>query len=175
MSIIKIVETERLLVRPWSYDDFEDFFKIMADPLTHKYIGSKPWDDIEFKSFIKWCESSEMGINCGFGRGYFNCPLVLKSENKVIGRVGLNPFYKEECIPEIEWTIGPDYWQKGYGTEIGKEILRYGTEELGFKKIVGFTSPTNIGSNKVMENIGMKFEGKKIINESIPNFYSFEL
>jgi len=175
MSTINILETKRLLVRPWSYDDFEDFFKVMADPLTHKYIGSKPWDKTGFESFVKWCESSEMGTNCGFGKGYFNCPLVLKSENKVIGRVGLNPYNVEEDIPEIEWTIGHKYWQKGYGTEIGKEILRYGTEEIEFKKIVGFTSPVNIGSNKVMRNIGMRFEGQKTIKESECNFYSFQL
>lgn len=112
--------------------------------------------------------------NTDISSGYFNLPLILLDVNKVIGRVGLNPYLEDERIPEIEWTIDTDYWNKGYATEIGREILKYGIEKGNFNRIVGFTHPQNIGSIRVMQKIGMKCLEKKVYRNQEFLFYCFD-
>ena len=47
----------------------------------------------------------------------------------------------------------------GYATEAAQEMLKYGFEKFGFNKIQGVCMSCNPASRRVMEKIGMKFEG----------------
>lgn len=164
-----IIKTDRLGVRLWRENDFDGFYKIMSSKLTHTYTGENAWSAEETKEMISWNIN-----NTDLSSGYFNLPLILLDVNKVIGRVGLNPYLEEERIPEIEWTIGSDYWNKGYATEIGREILKYGIIKGNFNKIVGFTHPQNLGSIRVMQKIGMKYLEKKTFRDQEFLFYCFD-
>jgi RimJ/RimL family protein N-acetyltransferase len=60
------------------------------------------------------------------------------------------------CV-EIGWRFKKDSWGKGFATEAAKACLQYGFETLDFEKIVSFTSPLNVSSEKVMKKIGMVY------------------
>ena len=51
----------------------------------------------------------------------------------------------------------PQYWGQGIATEASIPILKYGFEKLGLKRIIGIAMPDNIGSNRVLEKIGLSF------------------
>ena len=63
---------------------------------------------------------------------------------------------------DIGYFLLPEYWHKGYGTEICKELIRICFEDLHFHKAIALCHENNIGSWKVMEKSGMRREGKFI-------------
>ncbi len=62
-------------------------------------------------------------------------------------------------IAEIGYLLLPDYWGKGYGTLIAKELINICFNELKLHKITASCNIENIGSWKIMEKVGMKREG----------------
>jgi [ribosomal protein S5]-alanine N-acetyltransferase len=159
--------SNRLYVRCWKEEDWIEFYKIMSEPKVHQFTGEVPWSKEQTKNVIKWCIDHRLG----FEPGHFNCPVFLRDSSRMIGRVGLNSFEEEEGVPEIEWTLGAKYWNQGYGTEIGKEVLRYGFEKAGFQKIIGFAEPEHHHSRRLMERIGMTYIGEKKCRNKTYSFY----
>ena len=170
MSIQPFITTDRLYVRVWCEEDAEDFFRVMSQPAVHTYTQEAPWDLEKAQGTIRYCIRHRLGVE----PGYFNNPLFLKETNEFLGRVGLNPFDSEKRIPEIEWTLAPAFWGKGYATEIGRAILRYAFEEAGFEGITGFAMPENKASCRVMEKIGMQGPQEKLFRGAMWSSYDIK-
>lgn len=60
--------------------------------------------------------------------------------------------------PEVGWEVHRDYWRQGYGTEMGKTMLRLGFDILGLRRITTCCNARNRGSFRIMEKIGMRRE-----------------
>ena len=164
-----LLKTDRLGVRQWQESDFNDFHEVMSNELTHIHTGEDAWSEEQTKGMIRWnIENTDMDS------GYFNLPLVLLGADRVIGRVGLNPYLEEERIPEIEWTINPQYWNNGYASEIAKEMLRFAFGKGGFEEVIGIVKQSNVGSVRVLEKIGARFESKKVFRGEEWDFYSMK-
>ncbi len=94
----------------------------------------------------------------GFGYWIFE-----DEANHFMGRGGLlNTHIDGKDEVELGYAFLPEYWGKGIATEIGKEIVRIGFQELGFNEIVCFSLPENKASIRVMEKVGFVFEKKCI-------------
>src|ERR1700730_1445370 len=89
----------------------------MSQPRTHLYTQEEPWSREYTQSWLEW----HLDHRIGWEVGTFNCPLILRATDQLIGDVGLNPFLKDERIPEIEWQISPEHWGKGYATPAAKD------------------------------------------------------
>jgi ribosomal-protein-alanine N-acetyltransferase len=163
-----VLESERLYVRTWCEADWQPLYRAMSDPEVHIYTAEDPWTEAQTQEMIAWC----MDHRLGWEPGYFNCPLIRRADDRLLGRVGLNPFYEERRVPEIEWTLSRAYWGQGYATEIGRAILRYGFEQAGFHEIVGFCRPEHAASRRVMVKIGMSYTGNQEHGGHRLSFYS---
>ena len=82
----------------------------------------------------------------------------LKETGELIGCVGLHPNVTHRRA-EIGYWVGVSYWGKGYCTEAGQEILRFGFEDLGLNAITCGHFVGNTASQRVMEKLGIKHEG----------------
>ncbi len=60
---------------------------------------------------------------------------------------------------EIGYRLPQSAWGKGYATEGAAALLRYGFETVGLDRIIGLTYPANKPSQRVLEKIGMKYQG----------------
>jgi len=146
-----IIETERLILREFTKDDYEAVYEFNSNVEMHKYTG----DEIvaskqRAKEIIEdiWLKDYE---SYGYGRW----AVVYKPDNKIIGFAGL------KYLPEIQETdIGyrflPKYWGKGIASEASEKILDFAFEKLKLGKVIGIAMPENIGSWKVLEKIGLK-------------------
>jgi [ribosomal protein S5]-alanine N-acetyltransferase len=149
-----IIQSQRLYVRTWKRSDLDPLYQVMSHPqVPVNRIRKEPWSRKDTQSWLEW----HIDYRIGWERGTFNCPLILRVSDQLIGSVGLNPFLQDERIPEIEWTVSPVHWGKGYATEIGRAMLAYGFEEARFPAIMGFALPHNTASRRVMEKIGMTY------------------
>lgn len=145
-----IIETERLILREFTINDVEAVYEFNSNIELHKYTGDEIIESRErAKEIIKdiWFKDYE---KYGYGRW----AVIFKPENKIIGFAGLKylPKIKET---DIGYRFLPKYWGKGIATEVSKEIIKYGFNELKLEKIIGIAMPENIGSWKVLEKIGL--------------------
>lgn len=60
---------------------------------------------------------------------------------------------------ELGYWLGKSYRNKGYCTEAGEEIIKFGFEDLGLNRIFADAFTKNTASSKVMEKLGLKYEG----------------
>lgn len=61
---------------------------------------------------------------------------------------------------EIAYGLHPDLWGRGFGTAMGRELLRIGFAELGLHRICATCDPRNLGSAGVLRRLGMTYEGR---------------
>ncbi len=65
--------------------------------------------------------------------------------------------YHDGLHYELSYELLPQFWGKGFGSEVAMEVLRYGFEELGLEKIYAETQTKNAASVKLLRKIGMEF------------------
>lgn len=153
-----VIDTERLLIRPFCDDDSEALYNILKEPEMFKYTPDEPWKSIEesreFIKFAKWLYESE---HPEF-RYFFAA--VEKEMGKLIGYCGIGGISYSHSENEVFYGIAKEYWGNGYASECGKAMLEYGFIRLGLSKIIGAVHPENTASIRVMEKIGLRRIGQ---------------
>ena len=145
-----ILKTKRLIIRKYTYQDFEDLKMIITDPDTMKYYN-KPYDDEGVMRWLNWCISSYEKE----GFGLF--ALELKDTNTFIGDCGLSmQNIDSEILPEIGYHINKRYWQQGYAKEAANAIKTWAFENTNFTKLYSYMNKDNIPSYKTALSVGMK-------------------
>jgi RimJ/RimL family protein N-acetyltransferase len=147
------LETERLILRMWREDDFEQYARICADPEVMRYLGGQPYSRLE-----AW---RHMAFLIGHWqlRGYGHWAVEEKASGRLMGRMGfLNP----EGWPgfEVGWTLGREHWGRGYASEGARRMLEYAFGEMGRDHVISLIHPENRASIKVAEKMGEKVEGQ---------------
>lgn len=147
----EIIQSERLILRPWKHTDLEAFAQLNADPRVMEYFPSmlsqNESDDLAQRISAKLEEQ-------GWGLWAVSIPNIAD----FIGFIGLaRPTFEAHFTPAIEvgWRLAFDHWGKGYATEGAKAALKYGFETLKLEEIVSFTAVQNMRSRRIMEKIGM--------------------
>jgi RimJ/RimL family protein N-acetyltransferase len=146
------LETERLILRMFREDDFESYAKFCADPEVMRYIGGQPYTRLE-----AWRHMAYL-VGHWHLRGYGHWAVEEKASGDFIGRIGfLNP----QGWPgfEIGWTLGRQYWGKGYAIEGARRALSYAFTELDREHVISLIHPENRASIRVAERLGEKPEG----------------
>lgn len=144
-----IIETEQLILREMTMDDFDALHAIFSDP-QHMRHYPEPFSREKTASWIE--RNQERYKNHGYGLW----AVVLKAENRVIGDCGITlQNIAGEQLPEIGYHIDKAYTRKGYATQVARACKEYAFETLGFEKIYSYMNKSNIPSQKVAENNGM--------------------
>ena len=152
MNIVTL-ETDRLLLREWRLTDFDVYEKMCADPEVMRYLGGKTFNQLE-----AW---RHMAFLIGHWDllGYGHWAVEEKSSGRFAGRIGfLNPAGWPAF--EIGWTLGREFWGKGYATEGARGALQYAFNELDKAHVISLIHPENKASIRVAERLGEALEGK---------------
>lgn len=150
--MMRQLETQRLLLRPFTWDDFENLYQINSNPEIMRYIRSPETREQTQESLKKIIDDYEKFPALG------RLAIIEKSTNTFIGLCLLRHY---EIDGEIEagYVLTKQYWGKGYATEAMQELLRYGFDDMKFDCIVAVCMPTNEASWRVMEKVGMRRVG----------------
>lgn len=147
------IETERLFLFHPVKEDLEDLCLLQADEQVMRYIGRG----------VRSRQEVETGLEKAilhFQKFSFSLGSVFeKSTQKFIGRAGLIHLAMDENSPEIEvgYALMPEFWGKGYATELAAALVRWGFKNLAVPEIVAVTREENLGSQRVLKKIGMSF------------------
>jgi [ribosomal protein S5]-alanine N-acetyltransferase len=152
---MKVLETERLLLRHLTLDDLDSLAPLYADPEIRKYFPDGTQTYQQTKEEIEWI------IDVYYAKyGYGLWATILKETGQFIGRCGLIPWKEpgsEATEPEVAYLIAKEHWGKGLGTEVAKAIIKYGFEELHLPRIVCFMYPGNVASTRTALSAGLTF------------------
>ncbi len=150
------VNTERLILRPYAKTDLKDVFEYASDPDVTKYLTWEPHKTIQdSQDFLSWIKSSTCGER---GKLFFVYAIQLKEKNKVIGSIDFKNTNK--FGGQMDYVIGQSYWGNGYMSEAANALKIWAFDT--FPEIVrlqGYCQPENVGSKRVMEKMGMEYEG----------------
>ena len=153
-NIMMVLETERLILRRFTSDDWRDLHEYLSQETVVKYEPYNVYTEEE---------SKEEAVNRSTDEAFW--AVCLKENNKLIGNIY---FQQQEPKVFMTWEIGyvfnPEYYGNGYATEGCKEILRYAFEELKARRIVAMCNPKNTASWGLLERLKMRREGHLIKN-----------
>jgi len=91
------------------------------------------------------------------GDGY-SFAITLSESEAFLGIVGLH-VVKAHNMAELGYWVGKPYWRNGYCTEAAARMVQFAFEDLKLNRVYAAAMTRNPASYKVMEKIGMKFEG----------------
>jgi RimJ/RimL family protein N-acetyltransferase len=142
-----IFQTARLTLRPLIPTDAEAYAAMRTHPGVAKWLPAPSGDAIE-RFAAAWEE-----------RRY--APWGVFLAGQLIGHGGLN-YVPEFGETEVLWALHPDFWGRGYATEVAAASLDYGFETLGLGLIFAITLPDNLASQAVMKRIGLTYR-KRVV------------
>lgn len=151
----KLIETKRLILRPFILSDAENMFKNWAnDPEVTKFLS---WDIHSDLSITKLCVES--WVDSYISKETYNWAIILKENpNEVIGSIGAVSVdsYLEQAT--LGYCLSKKYWNKGIITESLNAIITY-LFDCGFMRLSAYHDISNPASGEVMKKCGMQFEG----------------
>ena len=147
-----ILQTARLTLRPLIPNDAEAYAAMRSHPEVAKWLPAPPqgW---------KGGDAIERFAGSWEERRYAPWGIFLAGE--LIGHGGLN-YVPEFGETEVLWALHPDFWGRGYATEVAAASLDYGFETLGLGLIFAITLPDNLASQAVMKRIGLTYR-KRVV------------
>ena len=149
------LETERLILRQFTYNDIEPMFRNWAsNPEVTKYLSwfAHKTPDETGVYVNKWIERYEEDDR-------YHWAIVLKDINEPIGSIGVVRMNEENKLAEMGYCIGQEYWNKGYTSEALNRVIDYLFSETDFKVIQAGHDIRNPNSGKVMKHCGLKYKG----------------
>ena len=153
ISGIKVLETDRLILRRLTVEDAPFILALLNDPAWIKYIGDRgvrTIDDARANIFNVHIATYER-----LGFGFYLTER--KSDGTPIGLCGLIHREGLEDV-DIGFALLPDFRAGGYASEAALAVMAYANNNLKLTRIVGITSHDNVSSIKLLEKIGLKFE-----------------
>ena len=147
------VETERLLLRPFTNIDAHNLFDLDSDPAVMRYVnGGNPTplevvQNEDLPWFIEYGERHE---------GYGFWATIEKSTREFVGWFLFRPAEDgRPDEPELGYRLRQSAWGKGYATEGSRALIRMGFANTPVLRVVAFAHADNTASRRVMEKVGM--------------------
>ena len=151
-----MIETDRLLLRPFNENDADDLYEYLREPLVNCFACMKLSNPAEAKS-----EAAKRSMQTEY-----LFAIVLKENGKVIGEIEAHP---ESPSPDIEntaldtfspcWMLNRKYHGHGYAYEAARAFFDYLFREKGARRIYAYTEDYNLSSQRLCEKLGMRREG----------------
>lgn len=147
------LETERMILRPFTMADVGDLFILGSLPELTRYTGNKPFSSMEVAASFMQNHPLHDYKTVGYGR----LACVYKATGKLIGFSGLK-FMAEIGETELGYRLLPEFWKQGLATEAAKTVLPYAKSTLGLSRVVSLIHPDNEASKNVVRRLGFQWE-----------------
>lgn len=150
-----IIETPRLILRPFSLEDADAMFRNWAsDPEVTKFLTWPTHQSVEISRMVlsDW-------VSHYSEENYYQWAIVHKEWGQPIGSIAAVHMNDLVGKVEIGYCIGKNWWHRGIVSEALSQVIRFFLEEVGANRVEACHDPNNPNSGKVMEKCGMCYEG----------------
>ena len=150
----RMIETKRLILRPFFPDDAEDVYGYLRDP------GADCFADMRLSS----PEEARAETERRQAEKEYCLAIVLKETGRVIGEIFGHPegmFPGDQTADTFSpcWMLDPAYSGKGYAFEAARAYFDRLFGEKGIRRVYAYTADTNLRSRRLCEKLGMRQEG----------------
>lgn len=141
-----ILQTKRLILRPWLAEDAEDLYRYASDPEIGPPCG--------------WCPHTSVENSRELIGGVLSEPetyaVCLRETDRAIGSIGLHrgDLAVTEDEYELGYWIGKPFWGQGLIPEASRELLRHAFADLGMARVWCGYYDGNTKSRRVQEKLG---------------------
>jgi RimJ/RimL family protein N-acetyltransferase len=145
--------TERLVLRPDDRGDETEIVALLTDPEVMRFVGDGPFEpDRARRVFDK--------VFALYDRGAWGIWAVAERETgRLVGSAEIKPRPNDEW--EIVYVLARSVWGRGYATELGRELVRFGFERLALDRVTATVDYANAVSIRVLEKLGMRQIGEE--------------
>ncbi len=154
------LETPRLILRQFTLGDVDLLYDLDSDPEVTQYtpLQGKPPDYDQMRDLILPHMLSYYRLYPGYGFW----ATVERSSEEFIGWFHFRPDREEVGATELGYRLKRSAWGQGYATEGSRALIFRGFTQLSTPRVVATAMEANQGSIRVMEKVGLKFEGRFI-------------
>lgn len=153
-SNIPTLKTQRLSLRAMHPIDAEDMYDYARREDVTRYLTWSPHPSISYtKDYLRYVQNR-------YALGdFYDWAIIDRESRRMIGTCGFTRIDTANNSAEIGYVLNPEFHGRGLGTEAVTEILRFGFTQLELNRIEARFMKENIRSRKLMERVGMTFEG----------------
>ena len=146
-----MIETERLILREMTADDFAALTLVWGDAENMRYYPYR-FDEARVRSWIQ--RNQERYRTLGFGLW----ALCLKETGEVIGDCGLTMQPIDgEWLPEIGYHLHKDFWRQGYAKEAAGAVRDWAFQNTDFPALYSYMTVENVPSSATARSIGLRW------------------
>jgi len=157
--------TSRLILREFVENDWQAVFQYQSDPAYLRYNPYSYRNELDVRSFVRLFMDWSMEVP----RKKYQFAIVLKDERRLIGNCGVRMQVAHSQVADIGYEIDRHYWGQGYATEASRALLAFGFNQLHLHRIWAYCIAENTASARVLEKIGMVYEGRQRETEHMKN------
>lgn len=150
----KVMSTNRLTLRLLEYEDAESIERLAGEKEVADTTLSMP-HPYPKGAAVTFIDARRQAADRGDG---YSFAIIRTDDRSFLGVVGLH-VNKRHNMAELAYWIGKPYWGKGYCTEAATRVVQYAFGDIQLNRVFAAAMTRNPASYKVMEKIGMKFEG----------------
>ena len=146
-----MIETERLILRPWRDEDRDDLARMCADPNVMVDYPKPQTREESDERFMRYAATFAKHKLCRWA-------LERKSDGAFLGYTGIQPVFDDHPLApgvEIGWRLVRSAWGSGYASEAARASLLDGFLRCGLLEILSYTTRENTRSQAVMRRIGL--------------------
>ena len=144
------IRSERLLLRPFSFNDVEDVLAYASDPGFSRFLPLPNQYTIrDAEEFVARTMLQNWDTHPSF---------AIEFNGNVAGAVELSVDAKQS-IASLHYAIARTYWNQGLMSEAANAVINWGFQNFDLAKVYSWADVGNVGSWRVMEKIGMTLEG----------------
>ena len=152
------LETARLVIRPLEGRDADVWIVMVSDPEVRRFLPPAPVPTMEtFQHGLESRHAMEREI------GYAMWAVENRDTDAFIGQCGIRPAKSMDRNAGSEIDLAYHFvrasWNKGYATEAAIAVLAHGLGSIGLDSIMAVVVPENVGSWRVLERVGMRYDG----------------
>ncbi|HXA47975.1 MAG TPA: GNAT family N-acetyltransferase [Burkholderiaceae bacterium] len=150
---MKVIETNRLIIRHMNKDDAEFILGLLNQPTWLRFIGDRGVKTLEDAQ--NYILQGQVETYARLGFGFYI--VELKESGSAIGMCGLA---KRDYLDDVDigFALLPQYCGNGYAYESASAVFDYAKNVLGLKRLVATTRVGNQSSAKLLEKLGLRFE-----------------
>jgi RimJ/RimL family protein N-acetyltransferase len=154
LAILPELRTQRLTLRRFTLDDAPFVLQLVNDPAFIANIGDKGVRSID--DARRYLTDGPLAMYRQHGFGLWHTALTATSE--AVGMCGL---LRRDVLPDVDlgYAYLPQHRGQGLAQEAARAVLAEAGRRFGLRRVVAVVSQGNQGSIRVLEKLGMRFEG----------------
>jgi [ribosomal protein S5]-alanine N-acetyltransferase len=155
-ALVVMLDGTRIYLREHAQGDHAAVLGYSSDATVARYVPWEPNTNEGASAFL----AAVIAAAEQTPRVSYELAIVERATQQLVGaaRIGIESFPHKRA--DIGYALRRDRWGEGFATEAARLLLGFGFDQLGMRRIWATSHPDNLASARVLEKIGMSYEGR---------------